>query len=83
MSASRAARRSGAPIFATYAEVEVDIDPSELERAGWVYVGKKDEPTTERVIDVVMRWHDDNHEGPWRWCRHDLCDALRGRGEES
>lgn len=79
MSARRAVVRSGAPTFTTYTEVEVDIDPSDLERAGWVYVGKDDKPAPEQVIDTVMRWHDDNHEGPWVWCKHDLCDALRGR----
>ena len=70
------------PTFTTseFVEVEVDIDPDELEKAGWVYVGKgEDAPTTEHVLDTVMRWHDDNHDGPWRWCQHELCDQLRGR----
>lgn len=79
MSAMPQAKRP--PYFTTYAECEVDVDPSELERAGWVYVGKDkdDAPTTESVLDTVIRWHDDNHDGPWRWCSHDLCDSLRRR----
>lgn len=78
MSAARAANR--APRFTTYTEVEVDLEPEDLEREGWVYVGKdKGRPTSEGVIDVVMRWHDDSHDGPWRWCQHELCDQLRGR----
>lgn len=71
------------PTFRTEAEawVEVDIEPSELEEAGWVYVGKKgkDAPTSEQVIDIVQKWHDREHPGPWRWCDHALCDELRGR----
>lgn len=82
MSATRAAKR--APRFTTYTEVEVDLEPEDLEREGWVYVGKsiKGEPlvpTTDTVLDVVRRWHDDTHDGPWVWCQHELCDQLRGR----
>jgi len=84
MSALRKRNSSGAPDFTTYTEVEVDIHAADLEREGWVYVGKNaDEPPTERVIDVVRRWHDDNHEGPWRWCQHTLCDELRGRAADA
>lgn len=81
MSAQRATRRVGKrpPYFTTYTEIEVDIAPEELERAGWVFVGEDGGPTSERVIDVVHRWHDDNHEGPWTWCQHEPCDTLRGR----
>lgn len=69
------------PRFSTYTEVDVDIEPEDLQRAGWVYVGDdtEGEASTERVIDVVHRWHDDHHDGPWRWCQHELCDELRGR----
>jgi hypothetical protein len=79
---NRTAKRP--PTFRTEVETwaEVDIEPSELEAAGWVYVGKKDgkdAPTSEQVIDTVIRWHDDNHADPWRWCQHDLCGQLRGR----
>jgi hypothetical protein len=69
-----------------YTTVEVDVDPHDLEEAGWRYVGRgadKDEdddtPTDEEVLEVVMRWHiTDEHDLPWRWCRHPLCDELRG-----
>lgn len=83
MSAMRTESTKRPPMFTTYAEVEVDVDPEDLERAGWVYVGKKKgqdvEVTTEHVLTTVRRWHDDNHDGPWMWCSHDLCDQLRGR----
>lgn len=74
--------RKRPPYF--YAEVSVDIDPHDLEAAGWVYMGKgSDEGESfvpdDRVIDVVRRWHDDNHDGRWMWCNHELCDELRGR----
>jgi hypothetical protein len=75
VSALRAVKR--APRFLTYAEV--DIDPEDLEREGWRYVGKDDGPGAETVMDTVRRWHDREHPDPWAWCQHDLCDALRGR----
>lgn len=63
-----------------YVTVDVEIDPSELEDAGWVYVGKNEAlPPTEHVLDVVKRWHDFNHEGPWQFCFDPLCSELRGR----
>lgn len=86
MSAMRVEGAKRPPYFSTYTEVEVDIDPTDLEAAGWIYVGKGkdgDQPTTDQVIDVVVRWHDDNHSLPWRWCDHELCDALRGREPSS
>lgn len=59
-------------------DVDVDIDPEDLEAAGWVYVGKDgDEPlSTEHVLDAVRRWHDDNHTDPWIVCFHPLCREL-------
>lgn len=79
---NRSAKRP--PTFRTEVETwaEVEIEPSELEEAGWVYVGgegKDATPTSEHVIETVMRWHDEVHDGPWRWCQHALCDQLRGR----
>jgi hypothetical protein len=85
VSAQRAAKsKSSAPPFRTEVYVEsyedVEITASELEEAGWIYVGKgKSIPSTQTVLDVVRRWHDDTHDGPWQWCQHDLCDTLRGR----
>lgn len=70
------ATKKTSPTFTTYTEVEVDIEPRELEREGWVYVGKDKGPTTETVLDTVRRWHDDNHSDPWICCRHDLCREL-------
>lgn len=72
------------PTFTTYTEVEVevDIDPEYLEREGWVYVGKDKGPSTQSVLQVVEQWHNDSHDGPFRWCSHELCDAVRGRSYE-
>jgi len=85
MTALRARRRSGEKPseFTTYTEVEVNIDPSELEAEGWRYVGTDESPTTRHVIDVVRRWHDEAHVGPWQWCSEEPCDTLRGRGEDA
>lgn len=73
-------RRVRPPSFTAYEEVSVNISPRDLERAGWRYVGKEGEiplPAPDHVIDVVRRWHDDEHDGPWRWCRHPVCDGVR------
>lgn len=78
MSAS-AQRKARAPRFSTYVDVEVDIEPEDLERAGWVYVGKGDVVATDTAVDVVREWHNEAHEGPWQWCAEQPCDALRGR----
>lgn len=72
------------PAFRTeheeYVYVDVEIEPDELEEAGWVYVGEQEKyPPTEHVLEVVRRWHDYNHEGPWQFCTFPLCDELRGR----
>jgi hypothetical protein len=75
--------RKRIPTFYTSVDVDVDIDPQELEDAGWRYVGKEDDaagPSTQTVLDVVRRWHDDTHAGPWQWCNEEPCDTLRGRG---
>lgn len=83
MSAVRKSQPKRPPTFSTYVDVDVDIDPEDLEAAGWVYVGKgKDDtpqqpPSESRVLSVVKQWHDDYHDGPWRWCRHIVCDDLR------
>lgn len=82
--ATRTVRR--APTFSTTEFVDIDIDPEELERAGWVYVGKKGEDAalpTQIVLDVVRGWHDRTHPDPWRWCSEEPCDTLRGRDEDS
>lgn len=79
------AKQKRPPRFTAYKEVQVDIDPADLERAGWVYVGKGDETpadlatSAEQVEAKVRNWHDDEHDGPWRWCTHVLCDDVRGR----
>jgi len=67
------------PYFYTTAEVDVDISPSDLEEAGWVYVGTggKDgqkPPIPEGRFEALIReFHEDEHNGPMVWCRHDLC----------
>jgi hypothetical protein len=70
------ATKTRPPTFTTYTEVEVDVEPRDLERAGWVYVGKDKGPTTETVLDKVRRWHDDNHADAWINCRHALCGEV-------
>lgn len=69
------------PRFTWSEYVDIGIDPEDLEAAGWVYVGDDPAapPLNQYVIDVVMRWHDSHHPGPWRWCDDDLCDQLRER----
>lgn len=69
-----------APSFGTSAwvEVDVDIDPEELEAEGWVFVGKSETgPSMERVIDTVRRWHETSHDSAWQFCDHELCHELR------
>lgn len=72
-----------APTFSTNVSVDADVDvmPEDLERAGWVFVGKGDK-TSEQIIDIVRSWHERTHAVPWRWCDHELCDAVRGRGRD-
>lgn len=69
------------PTYTTEVEawVEVEIEPEQLEEAGWVYVGTDELPTTEHVLNIVRRWHEDVHSGPFRWCTERPCDELRGR----
>ena len=71
------------PTFTTSEYVDIDIDPEELEAAGWRYVGdeKDGQPVIaeEKALDIVHRWHDDTHDGPWQWCAEEPCDSLRGR----
>jgi len=72
--------RKRPPSFSTYVDCDVDIPAEDLERAGWRYVGRDENvPSTETVLDVVRRWHDDTHPDPWRWCHEEPCDTLRGR----
>lgn len=80
--AAASGRTSRPPTF--YTEVSVDfveaeVRPEDLEAAGWVYVGKgetgevRTEDEWERLIEAN---HDDEHDGPMRWCRHALCEAV-------
>jgi hypothetical protein len=72
-----------APYFTAYVDTEVEVSPRELERAGWVYVGTPSDgaplPVTEvqrAVVPVIEEFHDDEHDGPMRWCRHAVCKAV-------
>lgn len=77
---------SRAPHFSTYTEVDVEISPEDLEQAGWVYVGAeatKDGFADPRIIheseavEIVHRWHDEEHPMPWMWCDHRPCKDVR------
>jgi hypothetical protein len=76
-------KRKRPPIFTVYEKVEIEVDPRDLERAGWRYVGDEntDVVTEENAVDVVRRWHDETHPGPWQWCEAQPCDTLRGRSQ--
>lgn len=81
MSPRKAEKR--APYFNTSVDVDVDIPPWELERAGWVYVGGNNEVPTagqvqRAVVPAIEEFHDDEHDGPLRWCRHIICATARG-----
>jgi hypothetical protein len=65
-----------APRFTTYTDVEVDIEPDELERAGWVFVGKDADPPREAAVDAVRRYHDVAHDTSWRFCQIEPCYSL-------
>jgi hypothetical protein len=63
MSAVRKVKR--APTFTTSEYVDVEVDPEDLEAAGWVYVGKQGDGVTASsgtVLDVVRAWHDEIHD---------------------
>jgi hypothetical protein len=65
--------------FSEYVDIDVDIKPSELEEAGWVYVGKGDGFTasSKTVLEVVRAWHDREHPTAWPWCDVEPCRDLR------
>lgn len=74
------AARTSPPSYAAYVETEVDIDPADLEAAGWRYVGAADDTPSdaaselERVCSTIRSMHDeDRHAGPFRWCTAKLC----------
>lgn len=58
---------------------DVDIDEDELRDAGWVYVGRESTPWQihDGALGRVERWHNEQHEGPWPWCTHELCADLQ------
>lgn len=67
------------PTYSTTAwvDVDVDIDPDELEAAGWVYVGEGAGSTNhEALIRLIRDMHDDEHDGPMRWCGHPVCQGV-------
>ena len=86
MSAATLTKRP--PIFSTYVDVDVDIDPEDLEAAGWVYVGTKDKdnpgapPTTDHIIDTVRRWHD-GRRARWKQVCARLIRVLRSASRSS
>jgi len=83
LNADAAPSSKTAPTFTTsyseYVDVDVDIEASELEDAGWVYVGSAngDSATSHTVFEVVRSWHDRVHDTAWPWCTEEPCRDLR------
>lgn len=75
--------RSTAPYFTATIDTDVDIDPEDLEAAGWVYVGSqtKPEPVSKLLAERIERWHDENHAGAWPWCVDEFCRDIRAISE--
>ena len=62
-------------------EVDVDVDPDDLEDAGWVYVGDGPTPKErDRTFGVILAWHDEVHPDPLKVCDEQPCRALREAG---
>lgn len=63
--------------YVGYHETEVEISVEELRRAGWVWRGEPDESQTwDGALVIVEKWHDDNHEGVFRFCSESPCREL-------
>ena len=60
-----------------YTNVDVELDEDELNSAGWIYVGEGNTFSGESLRDTVEVWHNDSHEGAFRWCKHPVCEAAR------
>ena len=58
-------------------DVDVELDEEELNSAGWIYVGKGNTFSGESLRDAVEVWHNDSHEGAFRWCEHTVCREAR------
>lgn len=71
------AKERGASAFSTSVEVDVDIDPDELQDAGWVYVGDEDRTDVDALVSTIRHWHDCEHDAPWKWCSHEVCEAAQ------
>jgi hypothetical protein len=73
------AKKKRSPYFTT--EVDIEIDPHDLEEAGWVFVGDKDDkPLTpsegDAIRSTVRRWHDQAHPDAWRFCFLEPCRDI-------
>lgn len=64
---------------------EVSIDPYDLEAEGWVYVGRNRDgndplPRIDSLVAAIRQMHEDEHEGPMRWCQHAVCKSVERDG---
>ena len=60
-----------------YTNVDVELDEDELNSAGWIYVGKGNTFSGESLRDAVEEWHNDSHDGAFRWCGNTVCREAR------
>lgn len=38
--------------------------------------------TVDTLVELLVAWHDDEHDGPWAFCTHRVCSDVRGRRQE-
>jgi hypothetical protein len=64
---------------ALHITTDVRIEASDLEAHGWRH---HDEPYVEvetriaKATGAIEAWHNDEHEGAFRWCRSRACRAV-------
>lgn len=70
----RPLRRRRASVYVT---TEVEINPADLEDAGWVLAEDATPDLENRLLLIVRAWHDDAHAEAWPWCTQQPCRDLR------
>lgn len=70
-------------------ENEVHVTVDDLQRAGWEYAPGCErahcsegdcipvESLEAEALDVLRRWHDDTHPGPFKFCYEQPCHGMR------